>query len=776
MRLFYLFLFLGITQFLMRGATWTDQGNYDTSWYDDLSASFDIYTPEQFAGFIFLSNNNTSFKGKTINIRADLDMGNYAFPICNDFAGTLNGNGFTISNVTVKPKNYGDINDFGASLFLNISETGLIQNVNITNASIAIYENNTLRAGGIACKNHGIISDCSLEGLVSAKHSGIDIDGNYYVGGIVAYNYGKIINCTHYGDVEALPSLESLFYEVYAGGLAGYNEGIIVNCNNYGNIIAQANKTRGNASAWVGGICGFSKSEINNVINLADISASGNSDFVKADGICPVGQCKNAYYSSSINISSPTITKNGILLSIEQIRNKTLDFTTLLNENLSDIDISPITYWANSPDYNNNEPFLLNSLNLNLKSNNVSQSSIEVDCLPIQLTSSWIIEKGFEYQKSGSSIVNTVVIKDTFSAELRDLDAETIYNIRAYIKGKTGTVYSKYISVQTSPLNIQTLAATDITPISAVLNGKINVGNAPIKSQGFLWKELNGDYHVVLTNGSTFSAKIDNLKPSTTYAYQAYAIDENDNSIYGDEENFKTTPVIISIDDKAANINDLVIGGHINLELATDISIEYRKKGAAEFLRKNTTSDNHGRFSMAINGLEADMDYELRAFFMYNNVTLYSSIEIIHTLPIEVVTLNPFVDKHIEFYGEINGVSKDGEFGFEYRETNIPDIISSKFIIGAINGNKFSAVTSDVVNGLNYKVRAYYKSQSGEYCFGQWIEFLPVNVASVGDIITDDNIYIKAIYNTRGQRISSFVKGINIVVYSNGTTKKVLLK
>ena len=198
--------------------------------------------------------------------------------------------------------------------------------------------------------------------------------------------------------------------------------------------------------------------------------------------------------------------------------------------------------------------------------------------------------------------------------------------------------------------------------------------------------------------------------------------------------------------------------------------------GAGDYLRKNTTSDKQGRFSLAINELEADMEYELRAYFMYDNVTLYSSVEVVHTLPIEVSTLIPFVDRHVEFYGEINGISKNGEFGFEYRETNIPDIIPSKFIIGAINGNKFNAVTSDVVNGINYKVRAYYKSKSGVYCYGQWIEFLPVNVASIGEIITDDEISIKAIYNTNGQKISSFAKGINIVIYSNGTSKKVILK
>lgn len=765
-------------------ATWSDPGNYDVSWYSDLSDEFEISTPKQFAGFVYLSNNNTSFEGKIINICADLDMNEFDWVMCKELKGEINGNGYKCKNIhhTYNPTSYKEGHN-GA--FETITTSGVIRDLEFTNLSFKYsdpkhnFSSGSFSIGGIAAFNYGLITDCKLEMQLSASIYATSAYGSTVVqiGGISGINHGYIINSTVDGvisNTDAIANSGAIYY----GGISGINKGYIINCVNRSNIYPKYHTFL----IYAAGICGKSEKTIYNVVNYGNICGTylfhESKPYGCVDGICAVlnGECKNSYVSSQADIIGTEIPKNGLILTIDQIRNLGYDFTTQLNTNISQYSCNPKTYWANSPDYNNNEPFLLNSLNLNLQCNSISQSSINVDCLPLQLTSSWIVEKGFEYQKSGSTIVNTVVIKDTFSAELRDLDAETLYNIRAYIKGKTGTVYSKYISVQTSPLNIQTLAATDITPISAVLNGKINVGNTPIKSQGFLWKELNGDYHVILTNGSNFSAKIDNLKPSTTYVYQAYAIDENDNSIYGDEVNFKTTPVTISIDDKAVNINDIVIGGHINLELATDISVEYRKIGAGDYLRKNTTSDKQGRFSLAINELEADMEYELRAYFMYDNVTLYSSVEVVHSLPIEVSTLIPFVDRHVEFYGEINGISKNGEFGFEYRETNIPDIIPSKFIIGAINGNKFNAVTSDVVNGINYKVRAYYKSKSGVYCYGQWIEFLPVNVASIGEIITDDEISIKAIYNTNGQKISSFAKGINIVIYSNGTSKKVILK
>ena len=79
---------------LLFANSWTDPGKFDTSWYNDLSTTFNLHTPEQFAGFIYLSNNNTSFQGKTINLTSDIDMGKYDWVYCNNFAGELNGNGY----------------------------------------------------------------------------------------------------------------------------------------------------------------------------------------------------------------------------------------------------------------------------------------------------------------------------------------------------------------------------------------------------------------------------------------------------------------------------------------------------------------------------------------------------------------------------------------------------------------------------------------------------------------------------------------------------------
>lgn len=754
-----------------RCSTWTDSGNYDTSWYDDFSTSFEIYTSEQFAGFAFLCNNDVHFAGKTVNLMADIDMRQFDFPKCQYFTGTFNGNGHKISNVIV----VNGSSDY-ASLFEKIGSSGTICNTYFKNTTVNVAAGSRTYAGGIAGDNHGVITDCTIDGNITIRNNSDVLPYSLHAGGISCHNYGKVFNCTNMALVKVETFVGLYSFDGYVGGIAALNEGSIVNCINYGEQYAYFGRgVKWTHEGYVGGISGYSTGQINNVVNIANVTGA-TKEYVQiyVDGICAYGNCTNAYYSSSAVITGDHISHNGILLSLQQTQNQTLDFTSLLNSNLESIDISPKTFWANSPDYYNNEPFLLNSLNMDLQSVDVSQSSISVVCQPIQLESSWIIEKGFEYQKQGSDIIQPIVVNEHFSSLLNDLEPDALYDIRAFVKGKTGIVYSKNLNIITSAPSIQTLDATEITPVSATLNGKIDVGNTPIKSQGFLWKEQDGEYSVILTQGSEYSVKIDHLKPSTTYIYQAYAIDELDKSIYGNEVIFKTLPVNVILDNIKTTLYSIELNGHINLNMATDIIVEYRESNIGAFAHQKVISESDGQFSTTIDGLWSDTEYEIRAYFVYDKSTVFSSLETISTLQIEITTLTPFVNKYVEFYGTVNGTVKSGEFGFEYRDINIPDIIPSKYIVCSINDNRLAGIPTDLENGRKYKVRAYYKSPSNKYSFGQWIDFLPTDLAAVDNIEIDNEEEVIAVYNAYGQRVNTFTKGINLVILSNGQTKKVI--
>lgn len=55
---------------------WTDEGNYDTSWWDGNNRSeYHITTAEQLAGLSYLSQQGTTFLQSRIVLDNDLDMG-----------------------------------------------------------------------------------------------------------------------------------------------------------------------------------------------------------------------------------------------------------------------------------------------------------------------------------------------------------------------------------------------------------------------------------------------------------------------------------------------------------------------------------------------------------------------------------------------------------------------------------------------------------------------------------------------------------------------------
>src|SRR5690606_736867 len=56
----------------IRVPTWTDYA--DISWYDSSQSTFTIDTAEELAGLAELVNNGTTFKNKTVNLDADIDL------------------------------------------------------------------------------------------------------------------------------------------------------------------------------------------------------------------------------------------------------------------------------------------------------------------------------------------------------------------------------------------------------------------------------------------------------------------------------------------------------------------------------------------------------------------------------------------------------------------------------------------------------------------------------------------------------------------------------
>lgn len=73
--------------------SWTDDSNYDITWYDQSQSHYNINNESQFAGLAYLvNNNNITFEHKDIFIQSDMSLVNHDWEVIKDiFRGNIDG-------------------------------------------------------------------------------------------------------------------------------------------------------------------------------------------------------------------------------------------------------------------------------------------------------------------------------------------------------------------------------------------------------------------------------------------------------------------------------------------------------------------------------------------------------------------------------------------------------------------------------------------------------------------------------------------------------------
>lgn len=232
--------------------TW--DGSVDTTWYNASSpqTEYTITTAEQLAGLAQLVDSKNDFAGVTITLASDLDLSGHEWnPIGNGdgtpFRGTFDGQGHTISHLTLTPANP-EADQSGLALF-SVVQNGEIRNLVIGDASVDVRGADAFRQSVLAVRADGsIISNCSTSGTLQSSTDFLQL-----VGGMVGLctNSTTITRCASFMDITT--SSVSASYGETVGGLVGQWEGatdtsLISNCLFAGSIMSSADRS------FVGGI------------------------------------------------------------------------------------------------------------------------------------------------------------------------------------------------------------------------------------------------------------------------------------------------------------------------------------------------------------------------------------------------------------------------------------------------------------------------------------------------------------------------------------------
>jgi fibronectin type 3 domain-containing protein len=242
-------------------ATAWDGTTKDTGWYtaNTYNAYYTLSTGAQLAGLAQLTNAGNDFKGKTIILSTDIDLGSHTWtPIGTDehpFNGTFDGGSHKVSGLAIGTSDAYDTAFLDIGLFGCTNSNAILKNIN---ADVAIY----------------------------SVYSGYT---SPFAGGIVGVSYGIVINCFTTGSIYGKST-----NQLIAGGIAGEAEdGRVENCGSRVNI----------TSTTLGGVVGISYYGFNMINCYATGTITKIGSMGNAGGICSYaysGQFTNCYFNRDI--------------------------------------------------------------------------------------------------------------------------------------------------------------------------------------------------------------------------------------------------------------------------------------------------------------------------------------------------------------------------------------------------------------------------------------------------------------------------------------------
>ena len=264
--------------------SWFDEGNYDEEWLDK---NFDnhvmiISTPEEFAAWGAAMNRwSWNYPDKTVRLAADIDMSAHKWitPVNEQFggyfSGVFDGDGYTISGLTVVPAEEGggysdDYKRVTAGLFgkvrraeirdLTLDETCRVE---VSGTYYFSFGDLDLKIGTIAASAEGDVRFIRCVNRADIVTTPVLRTGDSHeivcsVSGLVAHaDEVKFLDCSNEGKIIVDIQDNSDVVDIRVSGLVGRcgpvygKENRIVSCTNRGNIFVSGN-TSGSVS--VGGI------------------------------------------------------------------------------------------------------------------------------------------------------------------------------------------------------------------------------------------------------------------------------------------------------------------------------------------------------------------------------------------------------------------------------------------------------------------------------------------------------------------------------------------
>lgn len=458
---------------------------------------------------------------------------------------------------------------------------------------------------------------------------------------------------------------------------------------------------------------------------------------------------------------------------------------------LSDLEIAQdyfidVNYIVDAPNSTRSQRLKISTLTpaimLSCHSSGITETSLHIRCdASSDETATWS-ERGI--------LFNGIRHKcdETGYVTINELNPDTGYDFCGYAIYDDKIYYSEMKTFKTKPIDLD--FQTEVGPTSISCHGIYNSGNAVIKESGCT---LNGkDYQ----EGNVITG----LEPDTEYLVSFYVKTESD-YLTSISKTVRTSMIeILTLQPRCVSGTSAIALASTNIrDDETNVGFQWKKYDAPASLAPNNgyAAIYDGQIEGYIKNLQSAFYYNVRAFYKSDLGNYYygdwvtfdpsdfSYIEpVVHTFSINEVT---------DCYAKVKGYALAGSDeietqGFEYwitdeRRKDIPDIVSTgrlsteEHVTILASGQIMTAELGNLKSGTTYGCRAFVKTSSGA-TYGEERFFTTSGQESNIIVISEDRCEpeIEGYYTLEGRKLQQPERGINIIRYSDGTVRKVLIK